>query len=97
LKLSEYEVLHVARLARLTLNQDEVARLRKDLSSILDYMDMLGEVDTGSIEPTIHVHARINALRPDEMAASLEIKDALVNAPCVHEHAFEVPMVVSEE
>lgn len=97
MNLSENDVIHVARLARLKVDHDERERLRKELSSILAYMDMLREVDTGGIEPTVHVHPRTNALREDAAHSSLDIEDALVNAPCVHGHAFEVPKVIDEE
>ena len=97
MRLSENEVLHVARLARLKFDHEGAARLRKELSTILDYMDMLGEVDTGDMDVIIHVHARTNALREDATASSLDIGDALGNAPCVHDAAFEVPMVIEED
>lgn len=97
MKLSENDVLHVARLARLKVDHDERERLRKELSTILAYMDVLREVDTGGIEPTVHVHSRTNALREDTALPSLDIEDALVNAPCVHGHAFEVPKVIEED
>ncbi|HPI93339.1 MAG TPA: Asp-tRNA(Asn)/Glu-tRNA(Gln) amidotransferase subunit GatC [Deltaproteobacteria bacterium] len=97
MKLSEEEVLHVARLARLRLDRDEVARFRKELSAILDYMDMLGEIPDHGGQPYIHVHAGMNAMRNDVLAPSLEIGEVLRNAPGVHGGSFEVPRVIDED
>ena len=97
MKLSEREVLDVARLARLRLSEGEVTRYLHELDSILTYMDMLGEVDTAGIEPTVHVHPVTNALRPDLGVPSQDIADALGNAPVVHGNAFEVPRVIEED
>lgn len=97
MKLSEDEVLHVARLARLRLDRDEVARFRKELSAVLAYMDMLGEIPDGGGQPYIHVHAGMNAMRDDVLDPSLEIGEVLRNAPGVHGGSFEVPRVIDED
>ena len=97
MKLSQDDVLHVARLARLRVNKDEVARFCRDLSSILAYMDMLREVDTGDVEATVHVQALVNVYREDAPGPSLDVGEALRNAPRVHGNAFEVPLVMDED
>jgi len=99
LKLSQDDVLHVARLARLRVNKDEVARFCRDLSSVLAYMDMLREVDTGDVEATVHVQALVNVYREDAPRPSLalDVGEALRNAPRVHGNAFEVPLVMDED
>jgi aspartyl-tRNA(Asn)/glutamyl-tRNA(Gln) amidotransferase subunit C len=93
-KISEAEVLHVARLARLTLEPEELIRFKRELSSILDYMDMLKEIDTTGVEPTFHAHSITNALRDDSVIQSQSATDALMNAPCVHNDLFVVPKVI---
>jgi aspartyl-tRNA(Asn)/glutamyl-tRNA(Gln) amidotransferase subunit C len=93
-KITEEEVLHVSRLARLTLLPEEVARYRKELSAILDYMDMLKEPDTSGIEPTFHTQSITNALREDEVVPSQDRRDALLNAPKTHDGAVVVPKVI---
>jgi aspartyl-tRNA(Asn)/glutamyl-tRNA(Gln) amidotransferase subunit C len=93
-KITESEVLHVARLARLTLDPEELAKFQKELSSILDYMDMLQEIDTKGIEPIFHAHSITNALRDDAVIQSQPSSDALRNAPMVHDELFIVPKVI---
>lgn len=97
MSLSEDDVLHAARLARLRLTHEEAARLVRDLGAVLAYMDMLGEIDTQGVVPTFHAHSRTNALREDSLAPSLEVHEALGNAPCIHGVSFEVPRIIEED
>ena len=89
----------MARLARLRVNKDEVARFGRDLSAVRAYMDMLREVDTGDVEATVHVQALVNVYREDAPGPSLalDVGEALRNAPRVHGNAFEVPLVMDED
>ena len=64
--ISREEVLHVARLARLELTDDEVERMSNELSGILDHIEKIGELDLEGVPPTSHVVEVTNALRPDE-------------------------------
>jgi aspartyl-tRNA(Asn)/glutamyl-tRNA(Gln) amidotransferase subunit C len=93
-KITESEVLHVARLARLKLEPELLLRFQRELSSILDYMDLLKEVDTTGVEPTFHAHALTNALREDSVLPSQSRHDALSNAPRLHDDTFVVPKVI---
>jgi aspartyl-tRNA(Asn)/glutamyl-tRNA(Gln) amidotransferase subunit C len=85
------QVLHVARLARLELDEDEVTRMTGELSAILDHIEKIGELDLDGVEPTSHVVAVENALRPDEPRPSLPRELALANAPAVADDGFSVP------
>ena len=60
------QVLHVARLARLRLSEEEVERMAGELSGILEHVDRIGELDLDDVEPTSHVVELENVLRPDE-------------------------------
>ena len=93
-KITEEQVMHVSKLARLKLESKELARFRKDLSAILEYMDMLNEVDTTGVKPTFHVHSITNAMREDEVENSQSIDDALLNAPQRNDGAIVVPKVI---
>jgi aspartyl-tRNA(Asn)/glutamyl-tRNA(Gln) amidotransferase subunit C len=93
-KITESEVLHVARLARLDLNPDERMKFQRELSSILDYMDMLKRVETTGVEPTFHTHSITDALRDDSVSPSQPRHVALSNAPRIHDYAFSVPKVI---
>jgi aspartyl-tRNA(Asn)/glutamyl-tRNA(Gln) amidotransferase subunit C len=85
------QVLHVARLARLDLDEDEVARMTGELSSILGHIEKIGELDLDGVEPTSHVVTVENALRPDEPRPSLPRDVALASAPAVAGDGFSVP------
>jgi aspartyl-tRNA(Asn)/glutamyl-tRNA(Gln) amidotransferase subunit C len=84
-------VLHVARLARLELSEDELERMASELSTILDHVERISELDLDGVEPTSHVLALENVLRPDEPVESLPRERALESAPDPAEGAFRVP------
>jgi aspartyl-tRNA(Asn)/glutamyl-tRNA(Gln) amidotransferase subunit C len=85
------QVLHVARLARLELSEEEVARMSKELSDVLGHIEKIGELDLTDVPPTTHVIEVSNALRPDEPEPSLPREVALANAPAVADGGFLVP------
>ncbi len=85
------QVLHVARLARLQLTDDEVERMSGQLSGILEHIEKIGELDLEGVPPTSHVLPMANALRADEPRPSLERELALGSAPAVRDDGFEVP------
>jgi aspartyl-tRNA(Asn)/glutamyl-tRNA(Gln) amidotransferase subunit C len=93
-KITEEEVLHISGLARLTLTADEIRKYRKDMNAILDYMEMLNELDTAGVEPTFHTRSITNALREDEVVPSQERGDALLNAPKAQDGSIVVPKVI---
>ena len=85
------QVLHVARLARLRLTDEEVERMSGELSVILESIEKIGELDLGDVEPTSHVVDLENVLRPDEPRPSLPRERALENAPDATDAGFRVP------
>jgi aspartyl-tRNA(Asn)/glutamyl-tRNA(Gln) amidotransferase subunit C len=85
------QVLHVARLARLRLNDEEIERMRAELSGILDHIERIAELDLEGVDPTSHVIALENVLRPDEPRPSLPREDALSMAPQPGDTGFGVP------
>ncbi|HEU4656424.1 MAG TPA: Asp-tRNA(Asn)/Glu-tRNA(Gln) amidotransferase subunit GatC [Capillimicrobium sp.] len=85
------QVLHVARLARLQLTDDEVERMAGELSSILGHIERISELDLEGVEPTSHVVEVANALRPDEPRPSWDREVMLANAPDRTEDGFLVP------
>ncbi len=95
--LSEQEVRHVARLARLALSDDEVAALAPQLSAILGYAEQVGEVAAEEVEPTTHPFALADVTRPDTSAPSLTRNELLAGAPAVEQDRFAVPRIVAEE
>jgi aspartyl-tRNA(Asn)/glutamyl-tRNA(Gln) amidotransferase subunit C len=85
------QVLHVARLARLRLEDGDVERMTGELSGILEHVDRIAELDLEGVEPTSHVVALENVLRADEPRPSLAPEQALASAPDPDRGAFRVP------
>ena len=89
--ISRDDVLHVARLARLALREDEVERLQVQLNAILDAVGKVSELDLSDVPPTSHPLALVNVLAPDEPAPCLPVEEALANAPEREGDFFRVP------
>ena len=85
------QVLHVARLARLSLTTEEVDRMSGELSGILSHIEKIGELELEGVPPTSHVVEVTNALRPDEPRPSWPREEILEAAPSVRDNGFEVP------
>ena len=85
------EVLHVARLARLELKDEEVARFQEQLSAILEAVGKVAELDLVDVEPTAHPLELVNVWAGDEPRPSLAPDDALANAPDRSGNLFRVP------
>jgi aspartyl-tRNA(Asn)/glutamyl-tRNA(Gln) amidotransferase subunit C len=94
MKLSREEVLHIARLARLGLTEEDVERFREQLSNILDNFEVLKEVESEGVPPTTHAVPLQNVLREDEVAPSLPQDQVLANAPQQEEGHFKVRAVL---
>ena len=89
--ITRNEVLHVARLARLRLSEEEVQRMSGELSGILEHVDRITSLDLDDVPPTSHVVELENVLRPDEPRPSWPREAMLEQAPDPVEGTFEVP------
>jgi aspartyl-tRNA(Asn)/glutamyl-tRNA(Gln) amidotransferase subunit C len=85
------EVLHVARLARLQLSDEEIEPMARELSAVLDHVAKIGELDLDDVSPTAHVAELTGRLRPDEPRESLPREIVLAGAPVVSGDGFLVP------
>jgi aspartyl-tRNA(Asn)/glutamyl-tRNA(Gln) amidotransferase subunit C len=85
------EVLHVARLARLQLADEEVEPMARELSAVLDHVARISELDLDGVPVTTHVAELTGRLRPDVPCASLPREVALAGAPAVSGDGFLVP------
>jgi aspartyl-tRNA(Asn)/glutamyl-tRNA(Gln) amidotransferase subunit C len=85
------QVLHVAKLARLKLTDEEMEKMASELSGILEHVEHINELDLEDVEPTSHVVAVENVLRPDEARPSWSQEDVLERAPDPAGGAFRVP------
>ncbi len=96
MKISREEVRHVARLARLDLEEAVLDKMAEQLGGILEYMDTLNRVDTEGITATAHAVSLTTPMRADELRPHLDRDAALSNAPERDEESFFVPRVISQ-
>ena len=89
--ISREEVLHVARLARLALTEDEVERLTGELDKILEAVGIVAELDLADVPPTSHPLDLVNVWDEDEPRASLSLDDVFANATARDGNLFRVP------
>jgi aspartyl-tRNA(Asn)/glutamyl-tRNA(Gln) amidotransferase subunit C len=89
--ITREQVLHVAKLARLALTEEEVERLGGQLDAILDAVSKVSELDLSDVPPTSHPLDLVNVLADDEPRPSLPREAALANAPRAEGGAFRVP------
>jgi aspartyl-tRNA(Asn)/glutamyl-tRNA(Gln) amidotransferase subunit C len=85
------QVLHVARLARLKLTEEEVERMSSELSAVLDHIENISQLDLDGVEPTTAVVELENVFRPDEPRPSWPREEMLEQAPDATDDGFRVP------
>jgi aspartyl-tRNA(Asn)/glutamyl-tRNA(Gln) amidotransferase subunit C len=90
-KIDREVVLHVAKLASLSLSEDEVDRFAAELARIVAHVEQLEALDTRDVPPTAHVQVERIPLRKDEVTPGLSREDALAQAPQVEADGFAVP------
>lgn len=94
MNITRDELLHVATLARLKMDEEELVAMTGQLDALLAYFELLQEVDTEGIVPTTHPLTKVNALRDDTPLGSLAVTAALANAPAATAEFFVVPRVL---
>ena len=94
--LSRDDVVHVARLARLALTDEEVELFTAQLRTVLDHAADVAALDLSHLPPSSHPIALLNVLRPDEPRPSLDREEVLAQAPAVEDHRFRVPRIQGE-
>ncbi len=92
--ISREEVLHVARLARLALAEDEIERLTDELGKILEAVGIVSELDLADVPPTSHPLDLVNVWDEDEPHSSLPLDEVFANAPAREGDLFRVPPTV---
>ena len=95
-KIDKAQVKRIAKLARLEIEEGEVEQFSEQLSSILDYIEKLNELDTESVEPLAHCLPIHNVLREDVAKNSLGVEVALSNAPQREGEYFKVPKILDD-
>ena len=94
MKLSREEVLHIARLARVALTEEEINRMSEQLSNLLEHFEVLQKVDTEGVPPTAQSIDLKSVMREDIVAPSLPVDDVLANAPRREGDCFRVRAVL---
>lgn len=94
--ISAEQVRHVARLARLALDDEEVARYASQLSAILEHVEAVRRLDTADVPPTAHPFPVENVLRDDTPVPCLDREAVLAQAPSVESDRFRVPRIMGE-
>lgn len=92
--ISDETIEYVGILAKLELSDEDKENAKKDMASILDYIDKLGELDTEGIEPMSHIFPVQNVMREDVVTNGDGSDDTLKNAPESNGEAFIVPKTV---
>ena len=91
---AEFDVRYTAKLARLRLSEEEIAKFQTQLSQVLEYVEKLEQVNVEGVEPTAHANAVFNVFRKDEARDFFTQKEALANAPRQANGLFIVPKVI---
>ena len=95
MKITKDEIIHVANLARLKIEDGEIDKFAVQISQILEYVDTLERADTENIPLTSHAIFATNVFREDEVRESLGMEKALANAPMKEDGYFIVPKVIA--
>jgi len=94
MEIDKKMVEYVARLARLEITEGEKDLYTRQLGDILDYVEMLNELDTKNVEPVFHVVPMTNVFREDEVKEGITREEALKNAPEKEKGFFKVPRII---
>jgi aspartyl-tRNA(Asn)/glutamyl-tRNA(Gln) amidotransferase subunit C len=94
MKLNREEVLHIARLARVALTEEEITRMSEQLSNLLEHFEVLQQVNTEGVPPTAQPVELRSVMRDDVIAPSLSQEDVLANAPQLENDCFKVKPVL---
>lgn len=95
MKITRDEVIHVANLARLDMDEASIDKFADQIGTILEYVDVLNRIDTAGVTPTSHAISLTNAFREDEEKENLDRNLALANAPQKEDGNFVVPKVIT--
>ena len=95
MQIEDKDVLHIAKLARLKLADNELENYKKNLQEILDFADTINHVKTDDIGETIGINENYNVFRKDEIKQESNKDELLANAPSQDEEMFRIPKVIN--
>lgn len=94
MKISRNEVIHLALICRLGIDDSEIEKFQHQLSNILENFQIINQIDTSSLPPTSHSISLSNIFRDDEPKNSLDINSVLMNAPSTEDNYFKIKAVL---
>lgn len=97
MRVSREDIEHVAELARLHMEPEELDRMREHFESILGHFATLAEIPVEGVEPTCGPAQLVNVVRPDDVRPSLAREEVLRNAPAADGECFLVPLIMEED
>ncbi len=95
MQITDNEILHIAKLARLKLADNEIQSYKKNLQEIIDFTETINKIDTNNIGETIGVNENYNVFRKDEIKQESNKEELLANAPSQDEGMFRIPKVIN--
>jgi len=95
-RITRDDVAHVARLARLSLDDDELDTFTGQLAAVLDHAADVEALDVADVPPMTHPYPLANVLRPDVVTATVDVDEILAAAPAAESHRFRVPPILGE-
>ena len=95
MEVTEALVKDLAHLSRLSFNELEKQEITKDLQRMISFVEKLNEIDTGNVEPLLHMTEAMDIYRKDEISGSMPKEEALQNAPNADMNYFKVPKVIN--
>jgi aspartyl-tRNA(Asn)/glutamyl-tRNA(Gln) amidotransferase subunit C len=96
MEVTDQLVDKLAHLSRLSFNDTEKVEIKKDLQSMIAFVEKLNELDTTGVQPLLHMGDAVNVLRTDEVKGSISREEALLNAPIKDGQFFKVPKVIKK-
>ena len=96
-KVTKKELNKIAKLSKLSLSEAELKTHTKDINNILDYMDLLNEIDTSNVEELVNVHDTHSVLREDVTEKSIPKEKVIENSPKSKGDYIEIPLVVKKD
>ena len=93
--ISKEEIIHIAKLASLNLSDEEIAKYANDMTDILEFAEIVNNLDTDNIKETVGINGEYNVFRKDEIKQSVSKEELLKNAPSQDEGMFRIPKVIN--
>ena len=95
MQVSKEEILHIANLAQLTLEDNEIEKYQTNLEEILNFANIVNNAPVDGLDVTIGANGSKNVFRKDEVKIFEDIDNLLQNAPTQEQHMFKIPKVIN--